>query len=256
MRLTVHLPRCLATTDRAVSIGAPVWLSVACGLALTTGVGAQPRPREIRIDVRDSQGHALHGARVDFPPGSESAITDSSGKAYAVVQADSTLTIMVRKIGFEPRAARFPIGASPGFVVRVRLGALGARLPEVTVTADYPGEPWRSAYEERRRRASGSFRDRAFFSGREPQILDDWFNGLPGVQMTSRGLRVSRCPRLGVWIDGMHVTAPGMSAGMALMQLTATDIAAVELYRLAQQQAQFSDPNLEDCSLLVWTRSR
>jgi hypothetical protein len=67
---------------------------------------------------------------------------------------------------------------------------------------------------------------------------------------------VNRCPRLGVWIDGMHVTHGGGSSSIALMQLTATDIAALELYRMAQQQSQYSDPNLEDCSLLVWTRTR
>lgn len=86
--------------------------------------------------------------------------------------------------------------------------------------------------------------------------MEDWFSGIPGAQMTSRGLRVNRCPRLGVWIDGMHVTAPGLNSNLALMQLTATDIAAIELFRMAQQQSQYSDPALEDCSLLVWTRTR
>lgn len=217
---------------------------------------AQPKPREIRVEVRDRSGRMLSDARIDFLPGADSATTDSAGIARTTVDADSSLTISVRKIGFEPRAARFPIGTAPAFVVRVILGQLGTRLPEVSVTAEYPGEPWRHAFEDRRRRASGSFRDRNYFTGRQPMNLDDWFAGIPGAQMTSRGLRVNRCPRLGVWIDGMHVTAPGLSSSVALMQLTATDIAAVELYRMAQQQAQYSDPALEDCSLLVWTRTR
>lgn len=218
---------------------------------------AQPSPREVRVEVRDRGGRMLPGARIDFLPGADTALTDSIGVARIVIDADSTITISVRKLGFEPRAARFPIGKAPAFVVRVVLGDLGARLPEVTVVAEYPGEPWRRGYEERKRRASGSFRDRDFFTGpRQPMLLDDWFNGMPGTQMTSRGLRINRCPRLGVWIDGMHVTRPGLPASLALMQLTATDIAAVEVYRMAQQQAQFSDPNLEDCSLVVWTRSR
>jgi hypothetical protein len=225
-------------------------------LACATRLTAQPSPRVIRVEVRDRSGHTLSDAHIDFLPKSDSAITDSLGIANATVDAESTLTISVRKIGFEPRAARFPIGSAPAFVVRVTLGELGVRLPEVSVTAEYPGEPWRRGFEERKRRNSGSFRDRSYFAGRVPQTLDDWFGGLPGVQMTSRGLRVLRCPRLGVWIDGMHVTGPGLSSGLALQQLTATDIAALELFRMAQQQSQFSDPNLEDCSLLVWTRSR
>ena len=226
-------------------------------LLVPVWAAAQPSPREVRVEVRDRGGRMLPGARIDFLPGADTALTDSTGTARTVVDADSTMTISVRKLGFEPRAARFAIGSAPAFLVRVSLGDLGARLPEVTVTAEYPGEPWRRGYEERKRRASGSFRDRDYFSGpRQPMLLDDWFNGIPGAQMTSRGLRINRCPRLGVWIDGMHVTRPGLPASMALMQLTAIDIAAVEIYRMAQQQAQFSDPNLEDCSLVVWTRSR
>jgi hypothetical protein len=225
-------------------------------LAAAATLGAQPSPRAVRIEVRDRAGRMLSGARIEFLPRADTAITDSSGIALATIDAESTMTISVRKLGFEPRAARFPIGTAPAFVVRVTLGELGMRLPEVSVTAEYPGEPWRRGFEERRRRNSGSFRDRAYFAGRTPFTLDDWFNSMPGVQMTSRGLRITRCPRLGVWIDGMHVTGPGLSSGLALQQVTANDIAALELFRMAQQQSQFSDPNLEDCSLLVWTRSR
>ncbi len=224
--------------------------------ALACRVEAQRAPRQVRIEVKDRTGRPLPDVRIDFAPGSDSAFTDSVGIATATIEADSTVSLSVRKIGFEPRAARFPIGNAPAFVVRVTLGQLGIRLPEVSVTAEYPGEPWRRGYEERRRRASGSFRDRTYFTGRAPMNLDDWFAGIPGAQMTGRGLRVNRCPRLGVWIDGMHVTAPGLNSNLALMQLTATDIAAIELFRMAQQQSQYSDPALEDCSLLVWTRTR
>jgi hypothetical protein len=217
---------------------------------------AQRAPRQVKVEVRDRAGNALPDVRIGFPPGTDSTFTDSTGVAKTSIEADSSVTISVRKIGYEPRAARFPIGNAPAFVVRVTLGQLGVRLPEVSVTAEYPGEPWRRAYEERKRRSSGSFRDRSFFTGREPMNLEDWFAGIPGAQMTGRGLRVNRCPRLGVWIDGMHVTAPGLNSNLALMQLTATDIAAIELFRMAQQQSQYSDPALEDCSLLVWTRTR
>jgi len=259
MLLNMSLPSltrsaALRTPARALA----TWVLVAAAWAWSaTAVQAQLVPRQVRVEVRDRDGHALAGARIEFLPRSDTASTDSAGVATATLEADSTMTISVRKIGFEPRAARFPIGTAPSFIVRVTLGQLGTRLPEVSVTADYPGEPWRRAYEERRRRTSGSFRDRSYFAGRPPpMILDEWFAGIPGAQMSSRGLRVNRCPRLGIWIDGMHVTAPGLSSSLALMQLTATDIAAIELFRMAQQQSQYSDPSLEDCSLLVWTRNR
>ena len=231
-------------------------LAMFVAVLLSATAGAQVSAREVRVEVRDRSGRMLPEARIEFLPGADTALTDSAGIARLTVEADTTLTIGVRKIGFEPRAARFAIGTAPAFVIRITLGTLGIRLPAVTVTAEYPGEPWRRGYEERRRRSSGSFRDRNDFAGRTPMMLDDWFNGIPGAQMTSSGLRINRCPRLGIWIDGIHVTRPGLSSGLALMQLTAMDIAALEIYRMAQQQAQFSDPNIEDCSLVVWTRSR
>jgi hypothetical protein len=234
----------------------PVMVVLLTALTPAHSAEAQPSPRAVRVEVRDRAGRMLSDARIEFLPKADSAITDSLGIALATIDAESTMTISVRKIGFEPRAARFPIGTAPAFVVRVTLGELGMRLPEVSVTAEYPGEPWRRAFEERRRRSSGTFRDLAYFVGRTPLTIDDWFSSIPGVQMTSRGLRITRCPRLGVWIDGMHVTGPGLSSNLALQQVTATDIAALELFRMAQQQSQYSDPNLEDCSLLVWTRSR
>ena len=231
-------------------------ISAAACLAAGSEARAQSAPREVRIDVRDKRGRAVPSARIDFAPTGDSAFTDSAGVARTMITADSILTVTIRKIGLEPRGARFSIGNAPAFVIRATLGEANVRLPQVTVTAEYPGEPWRAAYEDRRRRASGTFRDLSYFKGRIPMIMDDWFNSMPGVQTTSRGLRIGRCPRLGVWIDGMHVTGPGLPASLALMQLTATDMAAVELYRTAQQQSQYSDPNREDCSLLVWTRSR
>jgi hypothetical protein len=226
---------------------------IACVTAQGT---AQSRPRDVRVEVRDKGGHSLHGVHVAFPPLTDSVTTDSSGTAFASVDADSTLTIAVRKIGYEPRTARFVIGRAPAFSIRVTLGQVGIRLPEVSVIAEYPGEPWRTGYEERRKSSSGSFRDLGYFEGRQPTVLEDWFAGLPGAQMSARGLRVNRCPRLGVWIDGMHVTAPGLTSTLALNQLSAHDIAAIELFRMSQQPSRYSDPLREDCTLLVWTRSR
>ena len=269
---TFQMTCLMSSTARFASAGSPSIGSMAAGircrgvlvlliivaacLAAGSAAQAQGAPREVRIDVRDKRGRAVPSARIDFAPTGDSAFTDSAGVARTTITADSILTVTIRKIGLEPRAARFSIGKAPAFVIRATLGEANVRLPEVTVTAEYPGEPWRAAYEDRRRRASGSFRDLSYFRGRIPMTIEDWFNSMPGVQTTSRGLRVGRCPRLGVWIDGMHVTGPGLPASMALMQLTPTDMAAVELYRMAQQQSQFSDPNREDCSLLVWTRSR
>jgi hypothetical protein len=253
MRLQLRLNRILVSV-RAVRRTAAFGLMI-IGL-VAQRVEAQRTPREVRVEVRDLRGAPVQDARIEILPSSDTALTDDKGIARLTTAVDTALVISVRRLGYAERTARFVVGNAPAFIVRVRLGDIGARLPEVTVTENYPGEPWRPEYEDRRKRVSGSFRDRSYFKGREPRTLEDWFVGIPGATMTGRGLRVNRCPRLGVWIDGMHVTAPGLSSALALMQLPAMDIAAIELYRLAQQQAQYSDPNREDCSLLVWTRGQ
>jgi hypothetical protein len=230
--------------------------------ALPVSTGAQPPApadpdkREMRVEVRDRSGRPIAAARIDLPERGDTAITDSSGIAHIEFVADSLITISVRKIGYEPRAARLRMPRAPAFIVRVTMGALGQRLPEVTVKANYPGEPWREAFEARRRNSSGMFRDLSYFNGRQILQLDDWFGGMPGVQISNRSVRVNRCSRIGVWIDGVHLTSGGLSPVLAFQQITGNDVAAVELYRIAQQQAQYSDPNREDCSILLWTRSR
>ncbi len=219
-------------------------------------VRAQSLERDVRVEVRDREGRMVAAAQVAFPPSLDSVLTDSAGVARATIAADDLLEISIRKIGFEPRTARFKIGRAPAFIIRVTLGQLGTRLPEVSVRAEYPGEPWRREFEERRRRSSGSFRDRSYFGNREPMLIGDWFNGFPGVQASSQGVIISRCPRLGVWIDGAHVTGLGRSVGSALNGVSAVDVAAIEIFRTSQQQSQYSDPRNEDCSLLIWTRRR
>jgi hypothetical protein len=230
-----------------------------CAAALATPSGAQSAeatPRELRIEVRDREGHAIPEARINLTVRGDSAITDSLGLATLEITTDTLLVISIRKIGYQPRAARLRIGTAPGFIVRVVLGSLGDQLPAMTVRADYREEPWREGFDTRRRNSSGSFRDRSYFNGRQIQMIDDWFGGMPGIQISSRSVRINRCARVGVWIDGMHLTGGGLSALLAFNQVSGNDIAAVEVYRIAQQQAQFSDPNREDCSVLIWTRSR
>jgi hypothetical protein len=229
------------------------WLALC---ACATALPAQ-RTREVKIDVRDGGNRGVPEDRTPLLPAGNPPVTDSSGKARLATRSDTAIVVVVRKLGFAQRSARFVVGAAPAFVVRVQLAPEGAtQLPEVVVIEDYLGEPWRQGFEDRRKRVSGSFRDRSHFGEREPQTLNDWFVGIPGAIVAGRAFRISRCPRLGVWIDGAHVTNGGLSSSLAMMQLTATDIAAIELYRTAQQQAQFSDPNREDCTLLVWTRGQ
>ncbi len=218
---------------------------------------AQGRERTFRIDVRDKSGKPVPDAMVTFFLTGDSVRTDSAGIASISVVADSAVNITVRKIGFEPRNARIKIGAAPAFFVRVSLGEAGQRLAEVEVKDSYPGEPWRPAFEQRKKRGGGQFRDISYFPGGVPFSFADWFNGMNGVRTmggTSSEINISRCRALGVWIDGQHATSPNSGFRFALSTVPPQDIAALELYT-SSTPAQYTGQG-EDCSLLIWTRVR
>jgi hypothetical protein len=233
-------------------------LTTAIALVLSAPITlAQSTPREFRIEVRDGKGHPIPEAMLTFFLTGDSVRTDSSGVAKITVLADSAINITVRKLGFEPRNARFVIGRAPAFNVRVALGEIGQRLPEVEVKDSYPGEPWRVAFEQRRKRGGGQFRDVSYFPGGQPFSMNDWFNGLPGVRTgggSGADINVPRCKRLGVWIDGQHATSPGSGHRFAISSVPPQDIAAFELHT-ANTPAQYTGQG-EDCSLLIWTRLR
>lgn len=218
---------------------------------------AQIAPRELRIEVQDKAGHPVANAQVSFFLTNDSARTDSSGVARITVKADSIIDIAVRKIGFEQRQARFKVGRSMAFTVRVELGDATQRLAEVEVIEHLPVEPWRKAFDSRKKRGGGQFREIANFASRMPNTIDDWFAGLPGVRTgggAGNELNVPRCLRLGLWVDGQHATSPGSDYRFALATIPAQDIAAFELYT-SNTPAQYTG-YAEDCSLLIWTRFR
>lgn len=232
-------------------------VSFALCLAAASPAAAQGSPRELRFDVRDAKGRPVPDAVITFFLTGDSVRTDSSGLATVTVLADTAINITVRKLGFEPRNARVVVGRVPAFNVKVALGEAGQRLAEVEVKDYYPGEPWRAAFEQRRKRGGGQFRDIAYFPGGRPFSMNDWFNGLPGIRTgggTGSDINVPRCRNLGLWIDGQHATSPGSNYRGALRSVPAQDIAAFELY-MSNTPAQYTGQG-EDCSLLIWTRLR
>jgi hypothetical protein len=217
----------------------------------------QSAPRDLTIEVRDKDGHAVADAQIGFFLTNDSTRTDSSGNARITVIADSMIDIAVRKIGFEQRRARFKVGRAAGFTVRVQLGDAAQKLAEVEVHESAPSEPWRKGFDQRKKRGGGQFREITSFASQMPNTIDEWFAGLPGVRTgggAGNELNIPRCRRLGLWIDGQHATGPGIDYRFALATIPAQDIAAFELYT-SQTPAQFTGQT-EDCSLLIWTRLR
>lgn len=229
----------------------------AMSLVAVDSASAQARPRDMRVEVREKSGKPVPDATVFFFLTGDSTRTDSTGTAAIRVMADSAINITVRKIGFEERNARFVIGSAPAFNVRVALGEVGQRLPEVEIKDSYPGEPWRLGFIQRKKRGGGQFRDIDYFPGGVPFSLNDWFNGMNGVRTgggSGADITFTRCRNIGMWMDGQHVTSPTSGYRAALQTIPPQDIAAIELYT-SSTPAQFTGQG-EDCSLLLWTRLR
>ena len=217
----------------------------------------QSTPRDLTIEVRDMEGHAVADAQIGFFLTNDSTRTDSSGNARITVVADSIIDIAVRKIGFEQRRARFKVGRASGFTVRVQLGDAAQKLAEVEVRESAPAELWRTGFDQRKKRGGGLFRELTSFASQMPNTIDEWFAGLPGVRTgggSGNELNIPRCRRLGLWVDGQHATGPGVDYRFGLATLPPQDIAAFELYT-SNTPAQFTGQT-EDCSLLIWTRMR
>ena len=233
-------------------------LALGCAMLAPHAATAQRPPREFRIEVKDRDGRPVAEAMVTFKLTVDSVVvTDSSGIAEVSLAADSVLDLRVVKIGFEPRNARIRLGSAPAFTLKISMGTVGASLPEVLVTDEYPGEPWRKAFELRKKRGGGLYRDLSYFAAGQVTTISEWFNAFPGVR-TSAGpfgeINISRCTRLGVWIDGQHATAGQTSYRSALQSVPAQDIAAVEIYTNIRP-AQYTGFG-EDCTILIWTRHR
>jgi hypothetical protein len=224
-------------------------------LLLASVLHAQKTPRDLRVEVRDNAKRPVADAQVLFFLTGDSARTDSSGIALATIEADSAINITVKKIGFAQRNARFKIGTAPAFTVRVTLGEDGQLLREIEVRDEYPGEPWREAFERRKKRGGGVYRDVSYFPGGYPSSITAWFEGIPAVSIgggSGTDMIFRRCRSPGVWIDGQHATSLGNGYRAALRTVPALDIAAIELYQI-HPPAPYTAQN-EDCAVLIWTR--
>ena len=72
-------------------------------------VHTQPVQRQVRVEVRDRDGRMLPDVHVEFLPTGDSTTTDSSGLAFTSIEADSSMTISVRKIASSRARHDFPL---------------------------------------------------------------------------------------------------------------------------------------------------
>jgi hypothetical protein len=239
-----------------------LWVAALIAAPLTAQTPAPPSSRFIQFIVSSvERGHPpVAEANVLLPETGDSAVTDSNGVATLAAVAGAELRIRLRKIGYEAIDTVVPLPARvQSITIRAQMGVAGQVLPTITVIGSYPREPWREGFEQRRKQIGTAARDTSRFKGGVPGTLDQWFDNIPGVYYRSvggsDGLRMSRCRRPAVFVNGVSLTrGVGNTANDALRSIPASEVVALEVYmNQVPTPAQFQQP-LADCAIVLWLR--
>jgi hypothetical protein len=239
-------------------------LAVLASYLIAGTLAAQGAPSSRFVQFIVSSGERGHPpvaeANVSLPESGETAITDSSGVASLAALIGESVRIRIRKVGFEAIDTVVPIPpGTPTITIRAQMSTVGTVLPTITVTGAYPREPWREGFELRRKQIGTAARDTSRFKGGVPANMDRWFEGIPGVYYrsvgSSDGLRMSRCRRPAVFVNGQSMTRGVLnSASDALRSIPASEVVAIEVYmNQVPTPPQFAQP-LADCSIVIWLR--
>ncbi len=240
---------------------------VLSGLAFPDAAAAQGGPtrpgrRELVGYVRDPAGSPITGARVDIP--GDSTQSDDRGLFRLWTRNIDTVTIVVRRIGFEPAEALLTARNRQWDSVYVELEPNAQTLPGRRVIVS-PGmrEKWMAEFDDRRSRGLGVFLTRDDIAARNTSRLSDVLRDRRGVQVvplgsgrygvrfaTHTGKRGSNC-QPDVFLDGVR------ARGMELDDIFASTVEALELYdTFSTVPMQFSpETNTVPCgTIVVWTR--
>jgi hypothetical protein len=191
--------------------------------------------------------------------GTRGAVTDARGRFNLGRFPPGTLSLHVRRLGYEARDVDVKVGADgKPTSVEIVLLAAPAELAGVSVTADARGR-LREFYQRRQERAAfGRFLDSEDIRRRGPTNASDLFRTVPGVIVKSNpaaggnAIRIRNCQPM-VWLDGQR--SPGAELDEVIRP---EEIAAVEFYpSSAGTPAQYLERGNQLCGLiLVWTKTQ
>jgi hypothetical protein len=212
--------------------------------------------------VQRVDGAAL--ADVEVEGAGQRVRTDAEGRFRLRTSRRDTLTLLLRRLGYEPIAVTLRADHLRGDTIVVRMEETPLALEAVRVReADLRSPLGLGGFEERRARGLGTFVTREEIDRRQTNRLSDVLRG-------RRGLTLVRTPtggygvRFGVasgrqrrcipdlWIDGQR------ARGMELDDIPASTIVGIELYAtIATVPFQFSasGAGAERCGTVVlWSR--
>jgi hypothetical protein len=217
-----------------------------------SGAGAQT-PTVVGV-VRDSAGVPIPNAEILVL--GRRAYSDSVGRFYLSIPGADTMTISVRRLGFE--GVSFAVSAKDiadnSLDVVLRKVAAELAVVEVTGMEDRAKTPLRG-YDERRNKGLGTFVTREEIEKRNTRLITDVLRQSRGVVVKKGAISFAAyqnksCSPM-LWLDGQ--AAPGLS----LDAISATDVEGIELYQsISSTPSEFRRGNVQtECgTIVIWTK--
>lgn len=168
-----------------------------------------------------------------------------------------TISLQVRRLGYEARVVDVLMTADPITRVEIVLKPIPEELEKLVVSAEEKSA-LREFYEHRSQRGSyGKFFDQNEIRKRGARYPSDLFRSIPGVTLASNGpianaVRIRGCQPM-LWVDGQRI--PNSEVDDIV---NANDIAGIEIYSsMAGTPAPYLDRSTRLCgTIIVWTKNR
>jgi len=246
-------------------------IALACLTSTLEAQSAAPASAVIAGRVLDSGTLAgLPGVEILLLGGTTVASTNAAGEFRATLTVQGTVTLVLRKIGYE--AVGVPLAVDPGDSLHVstKLTRLAQDLDTLRVTgaAERLAPPRYAGFERRRRLSQGTFITPAQLERTPSVSIGDVLRGIPSIKVTSdrlgmlsiesaRGLRLDRranpvACRIRVLVDGFL-----MPFDMPLPVQSPKAVYGIEVYAGPATMPVDLIPHGDDafCGLVViWTK--
>jgi hypothetical protein len=209
--------------------------------------------------VRDSGGVAVSAAQVSSA--GFRTLTDTGGRFVLPGLPLGSITVSVRRLGFEPRDTAVVVVDGQMDSLLVVLVVIPQELAGITTEAETRSRRWLTEFHRRKQGNVGTFFDRKQIEERHVQRVSDLMRRLPGVRVGvdrngRQQMRMGRasggrdCPP-DFWIDGVRAT------GLNVDDVPLQDVEALEIYKgpsgiPPELNSRFGNPGCG--AVVIWTR--
>lgn len=223
---------------------------------------AQTQAATLIVQVSDSVGRALAGARIHLEPLGLTTLTDSAGYLRLYNVPAGSVELLVNFFGHLPRDVRLRLASGRVHRVDVVLATDPVPVGElrVEVTDRRSQLDLLRGFEERRERGIGYFLTREDIEESGTSDLANLLHTVPGIrtspsQFGESRIRSVRTPAtrqcdIKIYVDGVEYRNGSDVVGIPTM-----DIEGIEIYRgRSELPAQFADLHSNCGAIVIWTR--